>query len=130
VGVQVETWKDNHPQQFFWNGPDGSISQIIDSAKYKVGHAGDIYTLTATLGGNGKGTLHEITSLLIEGKPAISAPSNLVDPQGPILPVSVTYTAKKSDVGKSIGVRFAWQKPQTDMQAQVDDVSMTVTSKH
>ncbi|MDR3709632.1 MAG: GDSL-type esterase/lipase family protein [Capsulimonadaceae bacterium] len=127
VGVQVVSWKPTPTTTFYWNGPDGSITQIIDPATYTIKSAGDRYILLASLGGQGSGTMHETSTLLVDGKAVSTTPMDIVNPVGLALAVSVAYTAKPEDVGKSIGVQFAWAKPETQMQAQVTNVSLAVS---
>ncbi len=129
VGVAVAFWNPKRPSSFFWNSPDGSITQIVDVSKYAIKHAGDVFVLSANLGGQGKGTIHETSEILVDGKSATAVKTDIVDPKGLGTAATVVYVAKAQDVGKSVGVRFSWTKPDTAMQAGLSDVSLTVTPK-
>ncbi len=124
AGVQVFSGDKGLESEFFWNSPEGSITQIVDPAKYKVERAGELYTLTANVGGQGHGTIHEVSTILIDGKVVASVASDCVEPRGPTTASTVTYTSTTEDVGKSIGVQFSWPTPAPTMQAQVADVSL------
>ena len=105
----VEYWKKERPPYFFWSDPNGSISQ---TAPDKIAKAGNVYTLSYSYGGQGKGGSYTLTtSILVDGKIA-ATDSKEVDLSKPGVDRTATllYTAKPEDAGKSIGVSFSFAK--------------------
>ncbi len=132
-GIHTEFWTVEKHQFFFWNQPDGSISQTIDASKCTIPHAGDFYTLAYTHGGQvntGGGSFHFAAKILVGGVPKVAKEVDVVNPVGgkPVVEALI-YTAKPEDVGKTIGVSFVWSNPsKAFIQGQLKDVSLTVTA--
>ena len=114
-GVAVEYWKPERTPIFFWNSPNGSISQSVDAATFVVPREGAQFRLTYFYGGQGAGKFEQTSQIMVDGQVVATQTHEVEKPKGGAqTPATLIYTAKKADVGKTIGVSFSWTSSPDD----------------
>lgn len=130
VGVHCMAWREGRPQFFFWANPNGSISQTVDAKSFTISNASDILKLFYRYGGQGGGEYQVVATLLVDAKPVATATHDVAAPKGvDTLSNVLAYPIKKEDVGKSVGVKFAYTSQGSQfIQAALTNVALTVSS--
>jgi hypothetical protein len=128
VGLAVEYWKKERTPFFYWNFPNGSISQTVKTTKARP-KEGEVLKLSYFYGGLGQGKCTLVAAILVDGKPVTSATHDLeLKEGGPQTPAMLPYTIKKEDVGKMVGVSFAWTSDKGKfVQGSLKNVILTVS---
>ena len=128
-GVAVEYWKKERAPLFFWNGPNGAISQTVDAKTFVVPRAGATFKLSYFYGGQGAGKFSQTSAILVDGQAVATQTHDVEKPKGGAqTPATLFYTAKTEDVGKTIGVSFAWTSAPADgfVQAALKGVELSL----
>ena len=126
-GVAVEYWKKERAPLFFWNGPNGSISQTVPATNFVVPREGTVFKLSYFYGGQGAGKFSQTSAIVIDGQAVATQTHDLEKPKGGAqTPATLFYTAKKEDVGKTVGVSFTWSSVAADgfVQAALKGVEL------
>jgi len=131
VGLGVEFWTKDRSPLFFWNDPNGSIAQTIDPGTFTIPKAGEVYKLSYFYGMQGqRGAAYTLTAtILADGIPVATENHAVLAPlvAGNLAGI-LTYPARPDDVGKSLGVSFAFAKNGDEtVQAVLKDVALTVS---
>ena len=127
-GVAVEYWKKDRPPIFFWNTPNGSISQNVPAATFVVPREGTTFKLTYFYGGQGAGKFSQTSEMTVDGAPVATQTHDVEKPKGGAqTPATLVYVAKKEDVGKTVGVSFKWSCEAADgfVQAALKNVELS-----